>query len=164
MREACAKRHHTRPGGVAPAAFAPPAHRRKKAPATKATGLCTPSPKWNNRDGVRARPLLPLPGPLPDLPCAGRQKPARVVAGSGLGVVGAAGPPRGRRKRKGHQARERRPGSPKPQGEGANCGGNDRTPSRSCLVQKRKNFVSRGADHFAALRGPSRPEPQRTKL
>src|ERR1035437_7001239 len=41
---ASAKRHHTRPGGVAPAAFAPPAH-RKKVLATGATGLCTPSQK-----------------------------------------------------------------------------------------------------------------------
>jgi hypothetical protein len=33
------------------------------------------------------------------------------------------------------------------------AGDHDKTVSRSCLVQKRKNFVSRGADHFAALRG-----------
>ena len=32
-----------------------------------------------------------------------------------------------------------------------------KTLSRSCLVQKRKNSVSRGADHFAALRGPFPP-------
>src|ERR1035437_8271752 len=31
-----------------------------------------------------------------------------------------------------------------------------KTLSRSCLVQKRKNSVSRGAGHSAALRGPSR--------
>ena len=29
-----------------------------------------------------------------------------------------------------------------------------KTLSCSCLVSKRKNFVSTGADHFAALRGP----------
>src|ERR1019366_7746243 len=34
------------------------------------------------------------------------------------------------------------------------AGGRDKTPSRSCPAQKRKNFVSKGADHSAALRGP----------
>ena len=37
----------------------------------------------------------------------------------------------------------------------------DKTLSCSCLVQKSKNFVSRAADHSAALRGPSRLEPKK---
>src|ERR1039458_3021147 len=36
----------------------------------------------------------------------------------------------------------------------------DKTLSCSCLVSKRKNFVSRGADHSAALRGPFRLNPK----
>src|ERR1035437_2619262 len=36
------------------------------------------------------------------------------------------------------------------------AGDRNKTLSRSCPAQKSKNFVSTGADHFAALRGPSR--------
>ena len=38
----------------------------------------------------------------------------------------------------------------------AGAGDRDKTVSCSRLVSIRKNFVSRGADHSAALRGPSR--------
>src|ERR1035437_8961089 len=38
----------------------------------------------------------------------------------------------------------------------ANAGDRDKTLSCSCLVSKRKNFVSRARDHSPALRGPSR--------
>ena len=39
----------------------------------------------------------------------------------------------------------------------------NKTLSCSCPTQKRKNFVSRGADHFAALRGPFPPGSSRVR-
>src|ERR1019366_7305166 len=50
----------------------------------------------------------------------------------------------------------RRPRPHTEQGRNPPRGGRNKTLSCSCLVQKRKNFVSRGGDHSAALRGPSR--------
>src|ERR1035437_3297201 len=86
---ASAKRHHTRPGGVAPAAFAPPAH-RKKALATGASGSRNP-PKKKRKDteGDGARCLPPLPGASLPLCRLGSpsQTPAPVAAGSGTRLV-----------------------------------------------------------------------------
>src|ERR1039457_1625217 len=69
MREASAKRRDTRPGEVAHAAFAPPTHTRRPAPWQQEQRVSAAlSQKRKNTEGVRAKPLLLLPGALTALP------------------------------------------------------------------------------------------------
>jgi hypothetical protein len=121
--------------------------------------------KRKSTEGVCAGPLLPLPGPLPDLPCAGRQKPIRVAAGSGTQPVRhcvwqlaanasqrkrtdtTVGPARERRK---SNRRRTEPVETPTPGQ-VSC---------SCPVQKRKNFVSRARATPLRCVALSRPNPK----
>ena len=120
MREASAKRHHTRPGEVA-GSFA-------------RTSVCWPPEtcpccRWFRAGRRRGRS-----------PRAEAVKAQR-TPGEGTTARAATTP-----------------------GGGTSRVGNDKTLSCSCPAEKRKNFVSRAADHSAALRGPFRPKSKRTRL
>src|ERR1035441_5385856 len=82
----------------------------------------------------------------------------------GWATLGPQPPRRGRRKRKGHQARERRPGSPKPWGGKSQSKETQRTSVLFLSCSEAQKLRFQGAAHSAALRGPFSPKIQRTKL
>jgi hypothetical protein len=132
--------------------------------ATGATGLRTPLQKRKNTEQVCTDPLLPLPGLCP---------PFRVLVPEtypccrwfrGWATLGPQPPRRGRQKRKEDQAKERPPGPPNPRAEKAS---RRRTTTGHCpvpvLSRSAKTSFPGRKDHSAALRGPSRPKPKRTR-
>ena len=163
-----ARSAHTRPGEVAPAAFAPPA-RRKKALATGATGLCTPSPKKEKHRRSLRRTVASVAGSLarPSVCWSPETYPCcrwfRDPASPPLCV--ATGRQCFAAQTNRHNSRASAGTTEKqPKADRAGRDTNARTSVLFLSCPEAQKLRFQGAGHSAALRGPFPPKPKRTKL